>query len=148
MPQSALVYADIDVGAEYQTESYLITVENIKHFAQQYDPQFMHLDEQAALTGPFEMFTASGWQTLSVTMRLMALRKPFGQTPLVGVAVKAIRFHLPVVPGHLLFASAKVTGKRLSSKPNRGYITLDVDTFDRISDSCVLSQQWTVMVPA
>ena len=146
--KSALVFDDIDIGAVFQTDMYSVTTENIKQFATQYDPQFMHLDEQAAANGPFGKLTASGWQTLSVTMRLMALRKPFGETPLVGVTVKSIRFSIPVLPGFELIAKATVTGKRLSSKPGRGYVNMTVETIDQASGQQVLEQQWMVMVPA
>ena len=147
-PKSALIFDDIDIGAVFRTDSYSVTIENIKEFASLYDPQYLHLDERAALDGPFGKFTASGWQTLSVTMRLMALRKPFGETPLVGVSVKSIRFFIPVLPGYELTANATVTDKRLSSKPKRGYVNMTVETFDKVSSAKVLEQKWMVMVPA
>ena len=59
---------------------YRVTRESIVEFASTFDPQPMHLDEVAASKGPFGKLVASGWQTLALTMKLMAEARPFGDT--------------------------------------------------------------------
>jgi acyl dehydratase len=40
-------------------------------FARQYDPQYFHLDEEAARNSIFGRLVASGWHTAALTMRLI-----------------------------------------------------------------------------
>ena len=44
----ALYLEDLSVGQIFKSRAYPVTVEEIKNFAQQYDPQPFHLDEIAA----------------------------------------------------------------------------------------------------
>ncbi len=46
----------------------------IIEFARRYDPQYIHVDREAAASGPFGGLIASGWQTATVMMRLLVDR--------------------------------------------------------------------------
>ena len=63
-------FEDIVLGERTRTGSVTLTRDSIVEFARHYDPQSMHMDEQAAKAGFFGRLVASGWQTLGVTMRL------------------------------------------------------------------------------
>ena len=139
--------APVEIGTRFETSSILLTESETIQFATQFDPQPMHVDPSAAEHGPFGRLTASGWHTLSLTMRLMALRQPFGGTPLVGVGVDKISFLQPVYPNTEIYVVAEVTGFRQSRKPGRGYVTLAVETRNRTNDEVVVQQIWTVLVP-
>ena len=141
------LFDGISTGRVIETGKFRITAEEIKRFAQEFDPQPMHLDETAAKTGPFGRLVASGWQTLNLTMRLMVQAKPFGAHPLVGVAVDSVRFHKPVEPNTSIFAAAKIISKRRSGKQGRGLVKLEVETRDSDTGELLLSQVWTVMLP-
>ncbi len=138
---------DIEPGQTFETGDYLMSPERIKAFAREFDPQPMHLNERIAESGPFGGLTASGWHTLSITMRLMAEARPFGDTPLIGVGVNDIRFLEPVFAETSIYVCATVTGKRESSKTGRGFVTMHLTTKNRACDKAVLSEDWTVMVP-
>src|SRR5258708_23404393 len=43
----------------------------IIEFARRYDPQYIHVDPDAAASGPFGGLIASGWQTATVMMPLL-----------------------------------------------------------------------------
>ena len=122
-------------------------LDEVKSFAEDYDPQAMHTDEVAAKDGPFGSLTASGWHTLSLTMKLMAEAKPFGSTPLVGVGVDKIAFKKPVFPETEIVVRARVINKRASTKKGRGYIELELETLDVSNNEIVVRQNWIVMVP-
>ena len=109
-----------------------------------YDPQPMHLEESAAVDGPFGQLIASGWHTLCVTMKLMVEAKPFGGIPLVGAGVDKVSFNLPVLPDDELFVRAKVIGKTKSIKSGRRFISLSVETVNAGNSKVVLSQAWTL----
>jgi acyl dehydratase len=127
---------------------YDVTPENIRAFAEAYDPQPIHLDIGAARDGMFGGIVASGWHTLSATMRLMVDARPFGDTPLVGVQIDALHFLRPVRPGDQLSAEAEVLDLRVSSsRPDRGFARLRITTRDQ-DGSIVLTQDWTMLLPA
>ena len=66
-----LYLEDINIGDRFVSRDYEMTLQEIKQFAGQYDPQPFHLDEQAAEQHPvFKGLAASGWHTAAVCMRL------------------------------------------------------------------------------
>ena len=135
------------MGQEFETGRFSMTLERIRGFASEYDPQPMHLDPQAAEQGPFGQLVASGWHTLSVTMKLMVESKPLGATPLVGAGVDKLSFKKPVLPGDELFVRARVVGKKRSIKSGRGFVSMVVETINSKDLEVVLSQAWTLTLP-
>ena len=57
-------FEDFEVGLSFESEPTLISKSEIIDFASKYDPQSFHLDEQAAVNGPFGQLTSSGFMTL------------------------------------------------------------------------------------
>jgi acyl dehydratase len=138
---------DFTVGEVISSiEDYPVTPENIHEFAAAYDPQPIHLDAGAAAKGFFGELTASGWQTLAVTMRLMVRSPLFASGDVIGVGVNDLRWLAPVKPGDRLRAQAAVLSIRPSgSRPGRGFMNLRVTTWR--GDEQVATQDWTVLVP-
>lgn len=139
---------DFAVGEVIEAaEEYVMTPESIHAFAWEYDPQPIHLDADGAAKEMFGSVIASGWHSLSATMRLMVRSNIFDGAPVIGVGVDNLRYLAPVRPGDRLRARAHVLEVRPSqSKPDRGYLIVRVETFnDR--DQQVLTQDWTVLVP-
>ena len=56
-----MFYEDFEVGAEYTTEAFSFSAEQIIAFAQTYDPQPFHVDEVAAQASIYGGLIASGW---------------------------------------------------------------------------------------
>lgn len=139
---------DFAVGEVIQsTESYEMTPERIEAYATEFDPQPIHINAEAAGRGFFGGVIASGWHTLSVTMRLMVRADLFAGAPVIGVGVDNLRYVAPVRPGDVLRASAEVTEIRpSSSRSDRGYLVLRVTT-ERQDGAPVITQEWTVLVP-
>jgi acyl dehydratase len=122
--------------------------ERIRSYAAEYDPQPIHLDEQAAADGLFGGIIASGWHSLSATMRLMVGSRLFAGAPIVGVGVDRLRYLKPVRAGDVLRVRAEVLELRPSgSQADRGYLVLRVVTV-RQGDEPVLTQDWTLLVPS
>lgn len=66
-----LYFEDLKVGDQFKSREYEMTLEEIKEFANKYDPQVFHTDEEKAKQHPlFQGIAASGWHTSAVTMRL------------------------------------------------------------------------------
>jgi acyl dehydratase len=64
-------FEDIRVGDSDDVGRHTFTAEEIKSFAQRFDPQPFHVDEAAAERSHFGALCASGWHTAAVWMRLM-----------------------------------------------------------------------------
>jgi len=139
---------DFTVGEIIESpESYEITPERLHEFAAEFDPQPMHVDEDAAERSMFGGMTASGWQTLAVTMRLMVLSPLFESGEVVGIGVDNLRWLKPVRPGDVLRAKAEVLEVRPStSRPDRGYMRLRTTT-TRQDGTAVAAQEQSVLVP-
>ncbi len=128
-------------------EGYEMTPERLHEYAAEYDPQPIHLDPVAAAAGMFGGIVASGWHTLSATMRLVVRANVFDGAPVVGVGVDRVRYLVPVRAGDSLRARVEVVEARPSgTRPDRGYLVLGVTTL-RQDGVAVISQEWTVLVP-
>lgn len=128
-------------------EEYEITPERLAAYAAEFDPQAIHLDQAVAEREMFGAIVASGWHSLSVTMRLVVRSQIFGGGPVVGVGIDRLRFLQPVRAGDRLRAQAEVLEIRpSSSRADRGYLVLRITTL-RHDDAPVLTQDWTVLVP-
>lgn len=148
-PRSGARYLeDFLVGDRTESGTFTLSRDMIRSFAEVYDPQQMHLDEDAAQGTVFGELVASGWQTLAVTMRLLVDARLLGTTPIVGVEFKNMRFHAPVRPGDTLRASAEVLAVRPSkSRPERGFLDLEVTTKND-AGATLVTQSWTLLVPS
>ncbi|WP_299344627.1 MaoC/PaaZ C-terminal domain-containing protein [uncultured Maritalea sp.] len=141
-------FEDIQLGEKFKTGTFELTAEKVHEFASEYDPQFIHVDEDASKNGPFGTIIASGWQTLSATMRLMALEKPFGNNPLIGMRIDELKFAKPVYPGEAVYVDAEVVSLKASTKGERGYVGIRLNTKTTHNDEIVATQIWTCLVPS
>jgi len=103
-------FEDMCVGDRAEIGRHIFTVEEIKSFAQRFDPQPFHLDEAAAAQSLFGVLCASGWHTACLWMRLAVEyrhreddeRRARGE-PVAAVGVspgfRELRWLSPVYPG-------------------------------------------------
>ncbi|MGZ5875359.1 MAG: MaoC family dehydratase [Bradyrhizobium sp.] len=102
-----------------------VTREEILAFAAEFDPQPMHLDEEAASRSMLNGLSGSGWHLCSVIMRLM-FDGFIGRTASLGSpGVNELRWLAPLRPGDELVLDVDVTEARVSrSRPTTGIVTL------------------------
>lgn len=98
------------------SERYLLTAENIKGFAAEWDPFPPHVDEAAAAKSPIGQLFAAGVHLLSVTIRLSHSIPTDETASIAGRGWEKLRFHRPGV--------ARVTHVERSpgSRPERGVL--------------------------
>lgn len=101
-------FDDLVVGMRFKSGEVQITASDIKRFAAEFDPQPMHLDEDAAAKTIFKGLAASGWHTASIAMNLAVQIRPFGPHPLIGMGVDGLRWTAPVRPGDVLHLEGEV----------------------------------------
>ncbi|OMF49304.1 MULTISPECIES: MaoC family dehydratase [Paenibacillus] len=117
------------IGQVFKTKSLMLTKEDITKFAREFDPQYMHLDEEKALQGRFNGIIASGIQTLAVSFKLWVETGSYGDEVIAGTAMNNIKFIKPVYPGDELYTIVEVIG--IKEKRNEtGLVTVLLSTFN------------------
>lgn len=153
-----LYLEEIDIGRVVELGSHRFTSEAIIAFAQKYDPQPFHLDEDAALKGPFGKLTASGWHTAAAWMKCYvatnqaasdtmrsAGREPAGLGPSPGFT--NLRWLKPVCPGDTIRYRVTVTAKReLNSRPGWGLVSALAEGFNQTGE-LIYSFESKVLTP-
>ncbi|WP_254536803.1 MaoC family dehydratase [Halomarina litorea] len=116
-------YEDIEVGAVHELGSTSVTREEILEFAEKYDPQPFHLDDEAAEETIFGGLIASGWQTAGLVMRLLVDEHLNDYASMGARGVDELRWRAPVHPGDTLTAELEFLEKRPSeSNPRIGHV--------------------------
>ena len=112
-------FDDLALGMRFKSPERVISREDIKRFAAEFDPQPYHLDEADAERTPLKGLAASGWHTAAIAMRLVVETRPFGPRPLLGLGVDELRWFAPVRPGDAIRLEGEVIELTPSkSKPN------------------------------
>jgi acyl dehydratase len=109
-------FEDLAVGQRFSAGPAELTETDIIRYAAEFDPQYYHLDAEAAKASPFKGLAASGWHTASLAMRLIVEARPFGANPVLGLGVDELRWLAPVRPGDRLHLEGEV----LSLEPPEG----------------------------
>jgi acyl dehydratase len=101
-----------------------VTREEMLSFAAEFDPQPMHLDEEAAKRSMLKGLSASGWHLCSIMMRMM-FDAFIGRTASLGApAVNEVRWLAPLRPEDDLMLDVEVVEARVScSRPETGIVT-------------------------
>ena len=118
-----LYFEDLYPGLKFNSSrSYKVTAEEIKEFAERYDPQPFHLDEAAGESSFFKGLAASGWLTAAIVMRLR-VESIHIAGGMIGAGVEEIRWTQPVRPGDSLRTEAEILSVRHSaSRPTFGVV--------------------------
>ena len=101
-----------------------VTREEILAFAAEFDPQPMHLDEEAASKSMLRGLSGSGWHLGSLMMRML-FDGFLGRTASLGSpGVDELRWLSPLRPGDDLTLDVEVKDARTSrSRPDLGIVT-------------------------
>ncbi len=120
-------FESMAVGQIQNFGAYEVTETEVIEFAKKYDPQFFHLDREAAKHSLFGGLCASGWHTCAMTMSMMVENMDKTGCSLGSPGVDDLRWIKPVYPGDILSVSMEVLETRPSkSRPNIGFVTSKV----------------------
>lgn len=132
------------VGKIFKTKSIKITKENITKFAAEFDPQYMHLDEEKAKQGRFNGIIASGIQTIAVSFKLWVETGSYGDDVIAGTAMNNLKFLKPVYPGDELYTIVEVIA--VNEKNNgTGIVTVLLSTYNN-KDVKVFEGELSVLI--
>jgi acyl dehydratase len=128
-------FEDYRVGMVDEFGTIAVTEAEIVSFGTLYDPQTMHVDPDAAQSGPFGGLIASGWHTATMVMRLFVEHYLSHVAALASPGIDELRWLRPVRPGDSLRVRVTVVETRRSqSKPDRGLVRTLVEVLNQNSD--------------
>jgi acyl dehydratase len=109
-------FADFHAGQVIEAGPYVLAEAELLQFARAYDPQWFHIDADAAADSPFGGLIASGWHTCSIAMRLVVGAALAGSESFASPGLEHVRWPNPVRPGDALRLVADVIEVRRSEK--------------------------------
>jgi len=120
-------FESFQVGQKQTFGAYEVTEQEIIEFAEKYDPQFFHLDHEAAKQSLFGGLCASGWHTCAMTMSMMVANMDANGRSLGSPGIDSLRWLRPVYPGDVLSVQMEVLDTIPSrSRPNIGVVVSKV----------------------
>lgn len=138
-------FEDVVPGTVEEFGSMDVTEEEIVDFARKFDPQYFHLDEEAAKRSLFGGLAASGWHTASLMMRMLVEHVLSPEVSLGSPGVDELRWLKPVRPGDVLSLRMTILeATRSRSKPDRGVVRSLVEVLNQ-SREVVLSVKTMVL---
>jgi acyl dehydratase len=118
-----LTFEDFPPGHFGSFGPHHVSREEILAFAAEFDPQPMHLDEEAASRSMLKGLSGSGWHLCSIMMRMMVDGFVGRSASLGSPGVNEVRWLAPLRPGDDLTLDVDVTEARVSrSRPETGIV--------------------------
>jgi acyl dehydratase len=119
-----LAFEDFPPGHFGQFGPRRVSREEMVTFAAEFDPQPMHLDEEAASRSMLKGLSGSGWHLCSIMMRML-FDGYIGRTASLGSpGVNELRWLAPFRPDDELMLDVDVVEARVSrSRPETGIVT-------------------------
>jgi acyl dehydratase len=129
--QPKIFYEDIEIGRVVPLGVTVVTTADIKAYARTFDPQPLHLNEEAAKHTMIGRLCASGWHSCAILMRLLCDGFLLDASSLGSPGMKAVRFLKPVFPDEPLAGRLTCTAKRvLKSRPEVGTCEVLIELLD------------------
>jgi len=116
-------YEDFEIGEIIPVGYKTITREEVTRFAEEFDPQPFHLNDEAAAKSLFGKLSASGWHTASMFMRMYVDSVLKNAASLGAPGVEQLKWLKPVFPDDTLTGRYHILDKRVSqSRPGVGIL--------------------------
>lgn len=130
-----LFHEDLEVGVNYPLGSRTLSKEEIIAFGRAYDPQPMHIDEEAAKHTLVRGLCASGFHTCGLMMRMCCDGLINRVASLGSPGVDEVRWMKPVRPDDRHTAVYRVLEKRdLASRPDVGISKITLELFNETGE--------------
>jgi acyl dehydratase len=124
-------FEDFTPGLIIETGPRLVTREEIVAFAAEFDPQPMHLDEEAARASLLGGLAASGWHTCCLLMRMACDSFVLDSSSMGAPGVDEMKWLKPLRPGTNITLRTTVLDTRPSnSRPEMGFVKIRMDILD------------------
>lgn len=124
-------YEEYEIGDTWEFGERTVTKSEIIEFAEKYDPQPFHVDEEAAKDSIFGGLIASGWQTAAICMR-MFVDNVVDEASQGARGVDNLRWIRPLRPGDTLTATVEVVDKYPNEdNPHVGHVESKLTAYNQ-----------------
>lgn len=124
-------FEDFTPGLVIETGPRLVTREEIVAFSAEFDPQPMHLDEEAARASILGGLAASGWHTCCLMMRMACDGYVLNSSSMGAPGVDEVKWLKPLRPGTNITLRTTVLDNRVSSsRPEMGFVKVQMEILD------------------
>lgn len=124
MKQKTYMFEDFEIGRTFEGGPKEVLADEIIRFASQFDPQPMHLSEEAGKASILGGLAASGWHTNAMMMRLMCDTFLNDTASQGSPGLEYLDWKKPVLAGdRLMFKTTVIAAKALKSRPGVGMVT-------------------------
>ena len=106
---------DFVAGERHVSSTFELTEQEIVEFARKYDPQYYHLDSEAARDSPFGSLIAAGCQSIALAWKLGQRTGLFDGLEMLGLGLDEVRWVRPVYAGD----TVRVEFFLLESRPSK-----------------------------
>ena len=125
MVTDLLHYEDFPEGLVVTFGTYHLSREEVIEYAKAWDPQSMHVDEEAAKNSVAGGLTASGWQSSAILIRLAVDAMANKSAAMASNNMEEAKWLKPVYAGETLTGRGTVLSRRVSSKrPEMGILKM------------------------
>ncbi len=136
VPSDKIHLEDVELGRTISFGRLAVSKDDIITFARAYDPQPIHLDEEAAKNSMVGGLCASGFHTCALMMRMLADDLLAQATSLGSPGIEEVRWLKPVRPGDVLSARVVAHAKRaLASRPEVGMARLKYEMLNQAGEA-------------
>lgn len=140
-----MYFEEFQIGTEYPLKPIHVSREDIIQFAEQYDPQKIHVDEEFAAEGPFGGLIASGYHTLAVVWSRWVQANAMGDESMGGPGLDTVQWLAPVRPGDTLYTTVTITETRRSNSKPRGIILFRFEVQNQDGTSVMVTEGAALM---
>lgn len=141
--QKTYAFEDFAVGQVRELGTRVVDRDEGLAFAAAYDPQPLHLDEEAAKASVLGGLSVSGWHTCAMVMRLMCDSYLIDSTSQGSPGIDNLRWLKPVRPGDTLRVRMTVLETRGSqSRPQIGLVRSQWEVFNQHEEAVMRMEGW------
>lgn len=138
---SRLYFEDFEPGREFALGPTTVEAAEIVEFATEFDPQPMHLSEEAGKASILGGLSASGWHTSCLMMRMLIDAYLLSSASEGAPGIDMMEWKKPVLAGDTLAGRSTVTAARmLRSRPSIGIASFRHELHNQRGETVLVSE--------
>ena len=126
-----MYFEDFYQGYSFETKKKIITKKDIISFAEKWDYQPFHIDENLAKQSYYGGLIASGWQTIAIAHSLILDTQKTSKSSMGSPGLDKVNWFKPVRPNDTIHCTVTVKSSRKSNSKPFGITTILVEVFNQ-----------------
>ena len=126
-----MYFEDFYQGYSFETKKKTITKKDIISFAEKWDYQFFHIDEELARQSHYGGLIASGWQTIAIAHSLILDTQKTSRSSMGSPGLDKVNWFKPVRPNDTIRCKVTVKSSRKSNSKPFGVTKILVEVFNQ-----------------